>query len=371
MHGFFIFPKTADFLSKILNKKFIKNLKYEPSVSLFIPAYNEEKVIAEKIANALSLDYPREKLEILVCSDCSNDQTPEIVKELAKKHSQIKFNNYKERSGKIGMINKAIPYATGEVIVMTDANTMFERNAIRELVSGFSRESISAVLGDVRFYVPDNGVGLSKEVTYHNFEASLKTKEGLFGCAMGAFGGLYAFKKTHFNSLPKNAMCDDFLISVGFIEQGHEVVFNKDAIANEETGNSIKEEFQRRIRIGAGNFQLFKLLPKMLNPFKFIRFYFYISHKVTRWFLPFILILILFSNILLAISGFLYSTLLLLQVFIYSASLFGWVLDRMGKQVAILTSSYHFVAMNIAILIGFFKFLKGIKVATWESTSRS
>lgn len=371
IHGFFLFPKLTLLLGKILKKEITRDENYEPNISLFIPAYNEETVIAKKIENVLSLDYPTEKLEILICSDCSSDKTGEIVNEYVTKYPQITFNDYRERSGKTGMINKAVPTAKGEIMVMTDANTMYEKDALRKIVSSFSSDEIAAVLGEVQLFVPEEGTGLEKEVNYRAFEAKIKYIEGLFGAGMGAFGGFYAFRKERFVPLPANAYSnDDFLIPTRFVSQGYNVTFDNEAISHEETGTTVDEEFGRRVRIGAGNFQSFSFLLPMLNPFKFSRFYFYVSHKVIRWFSPFILLVLLLSSMALSCSHVVYAGILGAQLTGYSLAILGWILNKQNIRIPIVHSLYHFIAMNLALFLGFFRFAKGIKSATWNSTER-
>lgn len=371
IHGFILFPRLTLLLGKVLKKEIKRDLDYEPHISLFIPAYNEELVIAKKIENVVSLDYPKDKLEILICSDCSDDRTGEIVNSYLEKYPQITFNDYRERSGKTGMINKAIPNAKGEIMVMTDANTMYEHDALRKIVSSFSSDDISAVLGEVQLFVPEEGTGLEKEVNYRAFEAKIKYIEGLFGAGMGAFGGFYAFRKRDFVPLPDNAYSnDDFLIPARMVAQGKKVTFDNEAISHEETGTTVDEEFGRRVRIGAGNYQSFSFLLPMLNPFRFSRFYFYVSHKVIRWFSPFILLTMLFTSMALSCSSLIYSVILSAQLFGYSLAVLGWLLDKQKIRVPIVHSIYHFTAMNVGLFLGFFRFAKGIKSATWNSTER-
>ncbi len=288
-----------------------------------------------------------------------------------EKYPNITFNDYRERSGKTGMINKAIPNAKGDIVVMTDANTMFQPDTISKIVSGFTSEKIGAVLGQVNLFTPEEAQGLDKEVNYRAFEANIKNVEGHFGCSMGAFGGLYAIRKSAFTPLPANAYSnDDFLTPVKMMLNGYRVLFDKDAISLEETGLDVKEEFGRRIRIGAGNFQAFSFIPGMLNPFKLKRFFFYVSHKVIRWFSPFLLLLLFISNSLIACQSLFFTGTLIAQLAFYTLALLGWLFDRNGKTVPIIGSFYHFTAMNIALLLGFFRFAKGIKSATWNSTER-
>lgn len=370
--SFFLFPKVMGALAKILKRKIEKDSSYEPSITLFIPAYNEEIVIGKKIENALSIDYPQEKLEIMICSDCSSDATNEIVQSYAIKEKRITFFDFEERSGKTGMINKALPKAKGEIVILTDANTMFEKDAFSVITQSFYSKKVGAVLGQVQLYVPDEKEGLEKEVSYRAFETDVKYVEGLWGASMGAFGGFYAIRKSLFTPLPFNAYSnDDFLIPTKILSNGYRVHLEKQALSKEETGVTINEEFSRRIRIGAGNFQSFCLMPSLLNPLHPIRFIYYISHKVTRWFSPFLLLLLFASSGISASSSTLLLILFYAQTAFYAVAAVGWLLNRIGKPVKIMQSVFHFTAMNIALLLGFFRFSRGIKSATWSSIERS
>ncbi|MBD3346292.1 MAG: glycosyltransferase [Chitinivibrionales bacterium] len=362
------FSFFLSFVSRFV-KKPVRDFSFKPAITIFIPAYNEEKVIAEKIDNCLALDYPRDRLEIMVCSDCSSDKTVAIAQSYAGKG--VKVFDYRERSGKTGMINKAVPVAQGEIVVLTDANTMFETDAVSKMISMYSSEKIGAVLGQVKLRVPDLGYGLDKEVVYRSFEAELKYREGLFGTAQGAFGGMYSIRKKLFKPLPPNAYSnDDFLTPMKIMSRGYKVLFDKEAVSHEDTAMNVEEEFRRRVRIGAGNFQSFFFLLPMLNPFRGTAFLFYLSHKVLRWFSPMLLILVLTANIFL-ISEPIYLVLFLFQGAFYATALIGWILSKVKINLPMVSSIYHFSSMNLAVLLGFFKCLRGIKSAVWQSTERA
>ena len=368
----FLFPRFMRYVGTILKRTHKRDTTFEPWVSLFIPAYNEADVIERKIMNALNLEYPKDKLEIIVCSDSSNDGTNEIVARLAQEHKQITFRNFSQRSGKTGMINSALPQARGEIIILTDANTMFMPTVVRKLTSSFYCDTIGAVLGRVDLFVPHGYKGMDKEVSYRLFESKIKRVEGLFGLSMGAFGGLYAIRKKDFVPLPKNAYSnDDFLIPSLIACSGKQVVFDWDAISKEETGISITEEFGRRVRIGAGNFQSVTFAPQLLNPLHPLRLLFYVSHKLIRWFLPFLLFALYFSTMYAAFfidEARLYFA---LQTLLYIGAFVGFILNSFGKPLGFFQSAYHFLSMSIAISLGFFRFAKGIKSATWSSIERS
>lgn len=345
-----------------------RDTAYRPMVTIFVPAYNEERVIEAKIRNCLAQDYPPELIEILVCSDASTDRTEAIVREFGE--SRVRLLAYSERSGKTGLINKSVPGAGGEIVVLTDANTRFAPDAVSKLVSMYSSERIGAVAGQVKLHVPDTGWGVDREVTYREFEAGLKYHEGLFGTTVGAFGGLYSIRKALFKPLPANAYSnDDFLIPMRILADGRHVVFDKEAVSSEETGKDVAEEFRRRVRIGAGNFQSFFLLPKMLNPLRGMAFVCYFSHKVLRWFSPLMLLSIFVLNLML-VGTLVFDVMLGGQVLAYVLAGMGGLFSRRRRRIPVLTSLYHFVSINAAIVGGFFVYLKGIKSAAWTSTER-
>ena len=355
-------------LTRLLRKKYIRTSDFNPKVSIVIPVYNEEKVIRQKIENCLELDYPKEQLQIMVCSDCSNDKTAKIVSEYIDKG--IFFLSYDVRRGKTGVLNASVPEAEGEIIVLTDANTMFNTDAVSKLVSMYSSKEIGAVLGQVKLVVPEQGRGVRKEVHYREFETLLKYEEGLFGATIGAFGGFYSIRKKLFTPLPPNAYSnDDLIIPMRILQKGYKVIFDREAISIEDTGQNVKEEFIRRVRIGAGNFQSFFLMPYLLNPLRGKIFFLYVSHKVLRWFSPMIFLILLISNVLL-FNEFPYNIFGYMQAGFYGIAVIGALFTKMHITLPLISSIYHFVSMNIAVLFGFFRYLRGIKSAVWESTER-
>ncbi len=358
-------------VSRVFGHKPYRDPAFCPAVTILVPAYNEESVIARKIENCLALDYPRERLEIMVCSDNSSDRTSEIVRTYTNK--QISFFDYKERRGKTGVINRSLPKARGEIVVLTDANTMCKPDAVRKMVGLYADASIGAVLGQVQLIVPEESEGVGKEVEYRNFETELKYAEGLFGASIGAFGGFYSIRKSLFEPLPPNAYSnDDLLIPMFILRNGYKTVFDKEAVSVEETGKDVAEEFRRRVRIGAGNFQSFSFLRKMLNPFLGMPFVFYVSHKVLRWFSPFLLMGMFLTNLLLIrSSGRFLRWLLILQIGFYGVSFLGYSLSLFRISLPLVSSIYHFIAMNLAVFLGFFRFSRGIESATWQSTERA
>lgn len=358
---------ALSFLTLFTKKRLDTDENYKPMVSILIPAHNEEDVIKQKIENSLNQDYPSELLEVMVCSDCSTDKTIEIAKEFGER---ISLYDYRERGGKTGILNRSIPKAKGEIVLLTDANTMIDPNAVSTFVKHYSSEKVGAVSGHVNLIIPGNDKNLKKEITYRKFESDLKHKESLLGATIGCYGGFYSIRKDLYIPLPDNAYSnDDLLTPMSIINRGYKVHFIREALAKEESGRTKEVEFNRRIRIGAGNYQSFFLLAKTLNVFNFIPFFLFFSHKILRWFSPFILLGMLLSNIaLFSVQPFNYF--LYAQILGYSLALVGFIFSKFNITLPVLSAATHFSYMNVALLLGFFRYMKGIKSAAWESPER-
>jgi cellulose synthase/poly-beta-1,6-N-acetylglucosamine synthase-like glycosyltransferase len=342
---------------------------FHPKITVLIPVHNEERVIRQKLENCLMQDYPQDRLEIMICSDCSDDRTERIVHSFLG--GNVTFYDYRDRSGKTGVINKSLPKATGEIVILTDANVMFEQGAIQKMVNFYCSPDIGAVCGQVRLVVPAGAKKIDKEIAYRNFETELKHLEGLWGSTIGAFGGFYSIRKELFRPLPDVAYNDDILIPMQVLRIGKKVVFEKEAISMESTSLSIQQEFKRRIRIGAGNFQAFFLLRDMLSPSRGMTCFFYFSHKVLRWFSPFLLLGLILSNALLI--GYLpFAVLFFCQLLFYAVSVaVGILFSSKERYVPFLSGAYHFLMMNLAFFLGFLRFCRGIESAAWQTTDRA
>jgi cellulose synthase/poly-beta-1,6-N-acetylglucosamine synthase-like glycosyltransferase len=248
---------------------------------------------------------------------------------------------------------------------------MLNADAVSRVASLYGDTNVGAVLGQVMLVEPNGSYGLQKELAYRVFESKLKFYEGLLGASMGAFGGFYSIRKKLFTPLPSNAYSnDDLLIPLNIVRKGYRVLFDNLAYSYEDTASSITDEFRRRVRIGAGNFQSFFLLLDLLNPRRGVVFWLYFSHKVLRWFSPFLLLCLLVSNILLT-GAAPFDVLCYCQYMFYSFAGVGYGVYRLKKTIPVVLPAYHFVSMNIALLFGFIHFIRGIKSATWDSTERA
>jgi len=336
-------------------------------VTVIIAAYNEEKVIAQRIENCLNLSYPADQLEIIIASDGSDDGTVEIAKEHGM--GRIKLLNYSDRRGKVNVLNDAVKEARNEIIVFSDANTMFAPDAIEKIVKHFQDEKIGCVCGHLQFVNPDNSNSGELEGIYWKYETLLKKMEGRRGSLLGANGAIYAVRKSLYCFPAPDTIVEDFVIPMKILEKGYEVVFEPDSIAVEETAKHIVHEKQRRIRIGAGDFQALLMLKSLLNPFRgFVALAFW-SHKVLRWFAPFFMIGAFIANLVLIGYPF-YKAMLILQMVFYVSAIIGQILSWSGMKVKMFNICYYFVSMNLALFLGFFKFLSGTQKVTWQRTER-
>lgn len=373
MHTYFIYALVLCFLTRILGTRRARDSQYEhsehpesclPTVSMVIAAYNEEKVIGEKLENCMAIDYPKDKLEIIIGSDGSSDKTNEIVK--SYEASGVRLINYTDRRGKTSVLNRTIPQASGEIVVLSDANSMYEPDAVRKLVRHFIDESIGVVCGKLVLLTNDGK--RTEEGYYWKYECMLKSMESKLGALLGANGGIYAIRKGLFEPIPDDTLIDDFVIAMKVKEKEFDVIFEQEAIAYEEAAHDVRAEFVRRVRIGAGCFQAIPITKRLLNPMRGSVAFAYWSHKIIRWNVPFLLCAAFASNIILLGNPF-YLSLFALQLLFYITALTGHILNK-RESGGLLSIPYYFGSMNLALLFGFFRFITKTQKVTWKRTER-
>ncbi len=368
VYTYVFYPALLLALSIFRRKRRSLDENHLPSVSLLIAAYNEEAVIEEKMKNCLALDYPKDKLEVLVGSDGSDDQTNALVAKYAQHN--VKLFPYQQRRGKAAVLNDIAGAATSEVLIFSDANSMYRRDAILRLAPHFAGAEVGGVCGRLVLLSDERQIDAEGERFYWDYENYLKYLEGKIKTVFGANGAIYAIRKSLFRPLPSHkVVADDFLIPLKIVERGYDVVYDKDAVACEFAAPNLSAEFKRKVRIGAGNFHGLREILPLLNPIRgFVAFGLW-SHKIIRWLVPFLLLAIFFSNLAL-LGTTLYNVLFALQVFFYGVALVSWQLDRRGVQLPLLIYPYYFVTVNFALLLGFFKFLTGSQKPAWARTER-
>ena len=336
-----------------------------PTVSLLIAAHDEEDVIGARIENALELDYPPGKLEIVVGSDGSTDRTAEIVRGYAERG--VKLFDYPVRRGKASVLNDSVPRLQGDIVLLSDANTHSQPQAVRMLARWFQDPAVGAVCGQLTLVDPKTGRNV--DGAYWKYENFLKRCEGRLGALLGANGAIYAIRRSLFVPIPRETIIDDFVIPL-LAKQTHgcEIVYDRQAVAVEETPPKMGAEFRRRCRIGAGGFQSIKLVGGLLSPmFGWLSFCFW-SHKVLRWCCPFFLVTALVANLLL--DAEIYRATLAAQSSFYALSALGAYLPGTGRGMRLVRMTTMFSLMNLALLVGFWRWATSAQRGTWQRTAR-
>jgi cellulose synthase/poly-beta-1,6-N-acetylglucosamine synthase-like glycosyltransferase len=339
-----------------------------PAVGILMAAYNEEKVIGDKIASVFKTSYPVHKISFYIGSDASNDRTDAIVEEWAQKYPQVKLKRFGGRTGKSGIINQLATQSEESIFILTDANVMFKPDTIFNLVRHFKNIKTAQVAANIiKVSLNNNGIA-SQEKSYIALENKVKYAESLrWNVIMGAEGGCYAIRSGNFSPVPKNFYMDDFYVTLNVIEQGKEIVFDKEAVCHEDVPTQSQEEFKRKVRISIGNFQNLNRYRKLLlPPWKGSAFAFW-SHKVLRWMTPFLLIICFGVSFVLMFHSKLFVILFALQLLGFFMPVINWLLHL---NISLLRFVSHFYLMNLALLKGFFIYVKGVDSNVWQPTKR-
>lgn len=345
---------------------FGKAIEHWPIVTLIIAAYREESVILQRLQNALLLDYPADRLEIIVGCDGREDLTGELARTCDD--SRITVLEFEQRRGKASVLNDCVATARGEIVVLSDANTMMEPQSVRRLVRHFGNGRIGGACG--KLILTDPLTGQNVDGVYWRYENFLKRCEAKCGVLLGFNGALYAIRKSLFQQLPAETLVDDFIVGMRIYLQGRNLVYDSTAVAREETPALISSEFQRRVRIGAGGFQSLRLLWRLLTPQHGRLAWAFWSHKVLRWVCPLFLLTAMAANLALASSS-IYLQLLLLQASFYAIAACGLWWGACGRLAKPVRIAALFVSMNAALLVGAWRWIRGTQGAQWKRTERA
>lgn len=364
---FFGYPVILWILSLLFSKKVNKKEIY-PYVSLIISAYNEESIMRQKIENSLDLEYPKEKIEIIVASE-STDKTNEIVKKY--KDQGVILYAYEKREGKRATLYRTVPFAKGEIIVFSDANAMYKKDAIKKVVRNFSDERIGCVSGKLRYINPKESSIGKGETSYWEYDFILKKMASrlfsLAGCG-GVNGSIFAIRKELYNPIDKHRG-DDFEISCRIEINGHGVIMEPEAISHEESSKNSKQEFQRKVRLATWNLKSsLLLLGEALKKGRLLTAFLLFSHRFLRYITPVWLILLFVSSAFLFdndnIRYFFY-----LQLAFYFLAVSGFIMEKTDYKVhALFFIPFYFCMVNGAAFLGLTKNLFGKSELLWEKS---
>lgn len=354
--------------------------RISPSITLLIAAYNEEHVIARKIENSLSLKYPKEKLQILVAADGSDDKTPEIVRSYASQGVQLSY--IPPRSGKSAAISRAMSEAKGEIIAFSDANNFYPEEYLEEIIQPFADPKIGAVSGAKQIVQSDDGLSAS-EGTYWKYESFIKEQETRLGCCTSVAGEVLAVRKHLFEPIPKEIINDDFYIAMRIIRSGNNIAYAPKARSFEHVSQSAQDERTRRTRIVAGRYQAMAMPGKFLPKGRLLVVWQIISHKFMRPLVPLAMIGAFFANLIAVILpnqsqslGILWLAppvnwiLFSLQLIFYFLAFVGGRRDKTNRIGKFLYLFSYLVNSNLAALNGLVRFLRGSETSIWKRVSR-
>ncbi len=340
-----------------------------PEMTLMICAFNEEEVIAEKMENIRQIDYPADKLCVMWVTDGSTDRTNELL----SAYAEVKLVFSPERRGKAAAIKHGLEENRAEYVVFTDANTMLNSDAMREIARQFMKDNVSCVSGEKRVAARYKGQAAAEgEGLYWKYESTLKRLDSELYSAMGAAGELFAIRMSHYHEAPGNALLDDFMMSMLIVGDGHRIAYTSEAYAMEYGSADLAEESKRKRRIAAGGLQSIWWLRKLMNPLRYpvVAFQF-VSHRVLRWSItPLCLVALIPLNIILAPTALLYQLTLAMQGLFYLAAFAGWLSARLGHKNKLLYVAYYFLFMNINVFQGMAYLRSHSSSGAWEKARR-
>ena len=343
-----------------------------PTMTLMICAYNEQDVVKEKMQNTRALDYPKDKFRVMWVTDGSNDLTNELLKE----YPEVDIVFSPERRGKTAALKHGLSELKTQYVAFTDANTMINSGAMKEIARLFMDKTVGCVSGEKRVSARKEGeMAAEGEGMYWRYESTLKKWDSELYSAMGAAGELYAIDPKLVREVPDNALLDDFMMSMYIVDEGKRIAYSPDAYAMEYGSANLFEESKRKRRIAAGGLQSIWWLRSMLNPFRrpLVTFQ-YVSHRVLRWSItPIALVLLLISNIAIVLMGAerFYEITLGLQLLFYAMAFGGWLSYRRGRRNKLLYTVYYFVFMNLNVFRGMYYLRTHGRNGAWEKAKRS
>lgn len=370
IYNYFLYPLAIILLAKFRNASTAATplaSSSTPSVSLIIAAYNEERVIDAKIRNSLALDYPKDRLQIVVVSDGSTDSTPQIVQRY--QDQRVVSLHQAPRRGKTAALNRAVVTASGEIVVFSDANNMFEAKALHELVKHFADPQVGGVCGLKQIYQAAERQSSQGDSLYWKYESAIKQAESSLGSITTADGEIFAVRRQCYEAIDETVINDDAEITLLLVQKGLRILYERQAISYEHASIRIEDDFHVKVRMVSGGFQTvarygkFLLLPRTGFAFCFV------SHKLLRWLAPELMILIAATSLWLMPQPF-FLAMVLLQAAFYLLAVLGWFIREREHRPTIFYIPFYFCAMNLAALFGLWRFLARTQTTQWRKAER-
>jgi hypothetical protein len=346
-------------LSGKLFERPVRLAPVEPFVSLLVAAYNEDDVIESKIRNAMALDYPPERLEIVIASDGSRDRTEAIARTF--EGDRVQVLGYRVNRGKLAVLNDSVPKLRGEIVVFSDASSMLAPDAIRRLAAHFADPEVGAVSGVYKVLGKDQAALGKQEDFYWRYETFLKIQEARLGSVLGCHGSLYAIRKSLYPFPPVGTINDDYIIPLRILQRGYRVSYEPASVAYEEAHEM--GGFSRRVRIMTGNVEQLREIKPLLSPLRPLALFFFLSHKAGRLVVPLAMLAAIGANITLA-GRAAYQAIGLAHALFYALAMAGALGPLKPKALRL---PYYFCMINAAAIVGMYHALAGKRSLAWKS----
>jgi cellulose synthase/poly-beta-1,6-N-acetylglucosamine synthase-like glycosyltransferase len=369
LYSYLIYPIALAVLAWLRAAPPVRKAPLTPSVSLVIVAHNEEAWLEAKLRNCLAVDYPREQIEIVVVSDGSTDRSAEIARSFAP--AGVRLVEQPGPGGKPQALNAAIPLCRGELLVLCDARQTLAPDAVRALAANLADPAVGAVSGELHIAASASGSAAGEGVgTYWRYEKLIRRLQSRLGSTVGVTGALYALRRELYRHLDPRLILDDVAIPMEVVRAGRRVVFEPEARVFDQSAETPHQEYRRKVRTLAGNYQLVALRPWLLDPRRNPLFFHFVSHKLSRLLVPWCLVALLASSATLFAlqGGAAYRVALLAQAAFYVMALLGWSLDRLKVRIPLLSVPYAFALLNLAAAASPFRFLAGRERAAWKAS---
>jgi len=363
VHTYLGYPLLAFALSR-LRRRTVRRGDVTPEVSLIIAAYNEERVLGDKLENSLALAYPPGRLQILVAADGSDDRTVSIAE--AYRERGVVVLHRPERRGKSAAISRAVEQARGEILLFADANTVYARDLVHKIVRNFADPEVGGVSGRKILIADHEREATAGETAYWGYEAALKNWETRLGSIVTADGEVFAIRRSLFEPIPPRVVHDDMYLTLRLIQQGYRVVYENEATSAERASRSIRDEFHLKVRYASAGFQIVRLFRGLLLRPSLFAFQF-ASHKILRWLAPFFLLACLATSA--AIPGWPYRPAFLAQVAFYAVAVAGALLHR-HVRLPLIYLPFYFCMGNLAALYGSLRHLRAGQSQLWRKAER-
>jgi len=364
-YGYVGFSALMYLLARLRPSPTASDPSYRPSVSLVIAACNEEKTIREKLENTLRLDYPRDRLEVIVAADGSNDATADIVREYAGRG--IRLLHRPERQGKSAALARAVAECGGDILLFSDANTDYSVDVIRNMVKHFADPEVGGVSGRKIVLEDGDRAATQGETAYWSYESSLKTWESAVGSIATADGEIFAMRRILFRALPASIVHDDMFLTLQMVQDGYRVVYEPAATSAEFASRTLFDEFHLKVRYASAGYQILARFRRLFLPVPTAFGWLFLSHKLLRWSAPFLLLAVFATSA--ALSGPFYDVMFWGQVAFYAAALAGLVTHR-WTNVRLFYFPLYFSAMNTAALYGFVRYFLVGQSPLWRKAAR-